>query len=61
MALHTNIGVLASLLKPKASEAGKSEEDWADRIAKAKEARRSGQKMREGKTPVLSKTWKKKQ
>ena len=59
MARHTHIDVLAALLKPKASAADKPQEDWADRIAKAKEARRSAQKMREGKTIVLSKTWKK--
>lgn len=59
MARHTHIDVLAALLKPQASAADKPKEDWADRIAKAKEARRSAQKMREGKTIVLSKTWKK--
>ena len=59
MALYTHADVLASLLKPKANPADQPEtEDWADRIAKAKEARRSGQKMRAGKPPVISKTWK---
>lgn len=59
MALYTHTGVLASLLKPQESAADKPQEDWADRIAKAKEARIYGQKMRDGKTIVLSKTWKK--
>lgn len=61
MAGHTQAGILPSLLKPKAGQAEQPEaEDWADKIAKAMEARRSGQKMREGKDTVLSKTWKKK-
>lgn len=57
MALYTHTGVLAALLKPQASAADKPKEDWADRIAKAKEARIWGQKMRAGETPVSSKTW----
>ena len=39
MALYTHIDVLAALLKPQESAADKPQEDWADRIAKAKEAR----------------------
>lgn len=60
MAGHTQAGILPSLLKPKAGQAEQPEvEDWADKFAKVMEARRSGQKMREGKTMVLSKTWEK--
>ena len=57
MALHTCRGVLPAIRKAKTPpEANRELKDWADKVAKLMEARRAGQKMREGRPPVLSKT-----
>lgn len=57
MALLMHTGVLPATRKPNTTpEASQEAEDWATKIAKAMEARRIGQKLRQGKQPVLSKT-----
>ena len=56
MALHTRTGVLPAIRKAKTPpEANRELKDWADKVAKLMEARRAGQKMREGGRPFFPK------
>ena len=56
MALYTRTGMAPAIRKPnKRPEATQDKEDWVDELAKVMEARRAGQRMREGKPLILSK------